>query len=120
VAIVGAGVTGCSCALALADAGLRVRVHEAREIPSGASGRNGALRGAAPAYDVARARLGEEPAAALWRLAERALDRMADLAGDAFRRTGSLRLAADRNEAAALGAEYEALREGRLRGRMAR
>ena len=31
VAIVGADVTGCACALTLADAGLRVRVHEARE-----------------------------------------------------------------------------------------
>src|SRR6266536_3185968 len=64
VAIVGAGVTGCSCALTLADAGLRVRVHEAREVAGGASGRNGgfALRGAAAPYDVARAELGAERA----------------------------------------------------------
>jgi glycine/D-amino acid oxidase-like deaminating enzyme len=112
VAIVGAGVTGCSCALTLADAGLRVRVHEAREVASGASGRNGgfALRGGAPSYDVARVQLGAERAAALWRLTERALERLAELAGDAFRRTGSLRLACDREEATALRAEYEALR----------
>ena len=32
VAIVGAGVTGCSAALRLAEAGLRVRVHDARGI----------------------------------------------------------------------------------------
>jgi len=131
VAIVGAGVTGCSCALTLAHAGLRVRVHEAREVASGASGRNGgfALRGGAPPYDVARAQLGAERAAALWRLTERALERLAELAGDAFRRTGSLRLAADDDEATALRAEYEALRadgfeaewrrepDGRLAGR---
>jgi gamma-glutamylputrescine oxidase len=112
VAIVGAGVTGCSCALTLAEAGLRVRVYEAREVASGASGRNGgfALRGGAPAYDVARAQLGAERAAALWRLTERALERLAELAGDAFRRTGSLRLAAEPEEAGALRAEYEALR----------
>jgi gamma-glutamylputrescine oxidase len=131
VAIVGAGVTGCSCALTLAEAGLRVRVHEAREVAGGASGRNGgfALRGAAAAYDVARAELGAERAASLWRLTERALDRLATLAGDAFRRTGSLRLAADPHEATSLLAEYEALRgdgfavewrpdlDGRLAGR---
>src|SRR5204863_7599476 len=98
--------------LTLAHAGLRVRVHEAREVASGASGRNGgfALRGGAPAYDVARAQLGAERAVALWRLTERALERLAELAGDAFRRTGSLRLAADRDEATALRAEYQALR----------
>jgi gamma-glutamylputrescine oxidase len=114
VAVVGAGVTGCSCALTLAAAGLRVRVHEAREVASGASGRNGgfALRGGAPPYDVACAQLGAERAAALWRLTESALERLAELAGDAFRRTGSLRLAADREEATALRAEYEALHAG--------
>ena len=47
VVVVGGGVTGCSCALALARSGARVLLHEAREIASGASGRNGglALRG---------------------------------------------------------------------------
>jgi gamma-glutamylputrescine oxidase len=41
VAVIGAGVTGCSCALTLAEGGLRVRVHEARQVASGASRRNG-------------------------------------------------------------------------------
>jgi gamma-glutamylputrescine oxidase len=97
VAVIGGGVTGCACALALAEAGRRVRVYEAREIAGGASGRNGgfALRGAAPAYDAAREQLGAEAARALWRLSERYLGRLAELGGDAFRRTGSLRLAAD-------------------------
>jgi gamma-glutamylputrescine oxidase len=110
---VGAGVTGCSCALALAKAGLRVRVHDGREVAGGASGRNGgfALRGGAPPYDIARDQLGPDRAAELWRLTERALERMAALAGDAFRPTGSLRLANDADEAVALQAEYEALRE---------
>ena len=111
VAIVGAGVTGCSCALALAEAGCRVRVHDAREVGGGASGRNGgfALRGGAPVYDVAREQLGPARARELWRLTERCLDRLELLAGDAFRRTGSLRLAADDQEAEELRAEYEAL-----------
>ena len=113
VAIVGGGVTGCACALALAEAGRRVRVYEAREIAGGASGRNGgfALRGGAHAYDAARRDLGPEQAKGLWRLTERYLDRLEGLAGDAFRRTGSLRLAADPGERAELEAEYEALRE---------
>jgi glycine/D-amino acid oxidase-like deaminating enzyme len=112
VAVVGGGVTGCSCALALAQAGLRVRIHEAREIAGGASGRNGgfALRGGAMPYDVACVELGRERAASFWRLTERALGRLADLAGDAFRPRGSLRLAADEDEARSLHAEYEALR----------
>jgi gamma-glutamylputrescine oxidase len=111
VAIVGGGVTGCSCALTLAEAGARVRLFEAREIASGASGRNGgfALRGGAMPYDQARARLGPERAKALWHLTERSLDRMAELAGDALRRVGSLRLAADEQERGELRAEYDAL-----------
>lgn len=64
MAIVGGGVTGCACALTVAQAGKRVRLVEAREIAGGASGRNGgfALRGSAQAYDVARRELGTEHA----------------------------------------------------------
>ena len=106
-------MTGCSCALTLARAGKRVRLFDAREVAGGASGRNGgfALRGLAPAYDVARRTLGADGARTLWELTERALDQLAELAGDAFRRTGSLRLAADSAEREELEAEYEALRE---------
>ena len=105
-------MTGCACALTLAEAGVPVRLHEAREIASGASGRNGgfALRGGAMAYDAARRRLGADPARAYWQLTERALDRLEQLAGDAFRRVGSLRLAVDDAERDELRAEYEALR----------
>jgi gamma-glutamylputrescine oxidase len=112
VAVVGGGVTGLSCALTLAEQGMRVRLHEARTIASGASGRNGgfALRGAAIPYDRARQSLGADRAAALWRLTERTLDRMEALAGDALRRVGSLRLAADEKEREELIAEHEALR----------
>jgi glycine/D-amino acid oxidase-like deaminating enzyme len=113
VAIVGGGVTGCACALRLAEAGKRVRLFESREIAGGASGRNGgfALRGGALAYDVAHVELGAERARALWALTEHYLDRLEQLAGDAFRRAGSLRLAVDAGERAELEAEHEALRE---------
>ncbi len=113
VAIVGAGVTGCSAALQLAEAGLRVRVHDARGIAEGASGRNGgfALGGGAARYDVARETYGAERAAAYWRWTETALDRMAEFAGDALSRPGSYRLAGDEEEREAIELEYEALRE---------
>jgi glycine/D-amino acid oxidase-like deaminating enzyme len=112
VEIVGGGITGCSCALTLAQAGRRVRLHEAREIASGASGRNGgfALRGGAMAYNSAREWLGPEPAAEYWRLTETYVDRLGELGGDAVRRTGSLRLSGE-DEREELRAEYEALRE---------
>ena len=114
VVVVGGGVTGCSCALALARRGIRVRLHEAREIAGGASGRNGgfALRGGAMPYDRAVETLGRERAEALWRLSERALDTIETLAGDALRRVGSVRLAVDGEERDAVRAEFEALRAG--------
>ena len=113
VAIIGAGITGVSCALALARGGLRVRVHDARGIAEGASGRNGgfALRGGAARYDVARETYGAEAAKQLWQRTEAALDRLEAIAGDAFRRTGSLRLAADDEERDEIRLEYEALHE---------
>ena len=113
VAVVGGGITGCSCALALAEAGLRVRLYEAREIAGGASGRNGgfALRGGTASYPVLVESVGRERAAEFWRWTERAVDDLAAAAGDAFRRTGSLRLAADEEELDELEQEYEALRE---------
>jgi gamma-glutamylputrescine oxidase len=113
VAVVGGGITGSSCALALAEAGVRVRLYEAREIAGGASGRNGgfALRGGAAPYPVTADSIGRERAASFWRWTEVELARLAGLAGDAFRNTGSLRLAADGDERVELGQEYDMLRE---------
>jgi len=111
VEIVGAGITGCSAALVLARAGKRVRIRDQRGIAEGASGRNGgfALRGGAARYDVARETYGADAARDLWRRTEAALDQLETLAGDAFARTGSLRLAADSEEREEIRAEYEAL-----------
>jgi gamma-glutamylputrescine oxidase len=113
VAVVGGGVTGCSCALALAEAGVRVRLYEAREIADGASGRNGgfALRGGAAPYPVTAESIGRDRAAEVWRWTEDELARLAELAGDAFRPTGSLRLAADDEERIELERECDMLRE---------
>jgi gamma-glutamylputrescine oxidase len=111
VTVVGGGITGCSCALALAEAGLRVRLVDARQIAGGASGRNGgfALRGGAAPYPVLADSIGRDATAALWRWTEDELAALADLAGDAFRPTGSLRLAADAEERDELREEFEAL-----------
>jgi glycine/D-amino acid oxidase-like deaminating enzyme len=113
VAVIGAGITGCACAAALAGEGKRVRVYDQRGVGEGASGRNGgfALRGAAARYDVARETYGADEARELWQRTEKAVDRVEALAGDAFRRTGSLRLAADVEERVEIRAEYEALRD---------
>jgi glycine/D-amino acid oxidase-like deaminating enzyme len=112
VAVVGGGITGCACALTLAEAGRKVRLFEAREIAGGASGRNGgfALRGAAAPYPVISESVGEEATAALWRWTEGELGVLAELGGEAFRATGSLRLAVDDEEREELREEYDALR----------
>ncbi len=111
IEIVGGGVTGLSCALSLARAGVRVRLHEARKLASGASGRNGgfALRGGSMAYHEAIELIGRARAQELWALTERGLDRLETLAGDAFRRTGSLRVAADAAELVEVERELEEL-----------
>jgi glycine/D-amino acid oxidase-like deaminating enzyme len=113
VAVVGGGITGTSAALTLAEAGMRVRLYETRVIAGGASGRNGgfALRGGAAPYPVTAEAIGGARTAELWRWTEEELSRLAEFAGDAFRPTGSLRLAADDEERDELEAEYEALRE---------
>ncbi len=111
VVIVGAGVTGCSAALHLAQAGKRVRICDARRVAEGASGRNGgfALRGMPAPFDVTAASVGEQHARAMMTWTERALDAIEALAGDSFRRVGSLRIAVDDDECDELRAEYDAL-----------
>ena len=100
VGIVGAGITGCACALALAEAGLRVRLVDGRRVAEGASGRNGgfALRGTASPYDEVVAAHGRDRALALWQWTEAELRALGALAGPSFRPVGSLRLAADAEE----------------------
>ena len=115
VVVIGAGVTGCACARALAEAGAAVTVLEAGRAAAGASGRNGgfASAGTGLALGDAAALIGMPAAVALQRATETALDEMLALAeerGDtgAVRRTGSLWLASAA-EADAMAAELAEL-----------
>jgi gamma-glutamylputrescine oxidase len=91
-------------------------VHDQRGVAEGASGRNGgfALRGGASRYDIARETYGADQARELWHWTEEALDRMAEVAGDALIRNGSFRLAADQEEREQIRLEYEAMHEDGL------
>src|SRR6476659_9532135 len=81
IVVVGAGVTGCAAALRLAQAGKRVRLHDARAVAEGASGRNGgfALRGMPAPFDVTAATVGDEAARELMAWTERAIDTIESL-----------------------------------------
>ena len=78
VVVVGAGYTGLSCTLALAEAGRTVIVLEAGDIGHGASGRNGGqvIPGLKHDPDELVARFGRERGEALVRLAGGAADRV--------------------------------------------
>ena len=73
VCVVGAGYTGLSAALHLAEAGLSVVLLEAQRVGFGASGRNGGQLGSGQRMEqTALERLvGPDDAAHLWRLAKR-------------------------------------------------
>ncbi len=76
VAIIGAGMTGCSAALHLAERGYRVCVLEAEQIGFGASGRNGgqALPGYAAEQSTIRRLMGPVSAQALWGMSLEAVE----------------------------------------------
>ncbi|QQA44073.1 NAD(P)/FAD-dependent oxidoreductase [Pelagovum pacificum] len=81
VAIVGAGYTGLSAALTLAERGLSVAVIEAHRVGFGASGRNGGhvTSGFNKDQQWLSRKLGDGPARALWDLAEEAKELVGDL-----------------------------------------
>lgn len=76
VCVVGAGYTGLSAALHLAEAGQRVVLLEAHRVGFGASGRNGGQLGSGQRQeqDAIEAMMGREDAQKLWQLGEEAKD----------------------------------------------
>jgi gamma-glutamylputrescine oxidase len=76
VAVVGGGLAGLSAAIELADRGFTVTLLEARDVGSGASGRNGgqALPGLACEPRLIEAQLGLEAARIVWDAGIEALD----------------------------------------------
>src|SRR4051812_182120 len=121
VCVVGAGVTGTSCAWRLLEHGLSVLLVDGREVAGSASGRNGgfASTGTALGHHEVAQRLGDAAAVSLQRATDGALDQMERLAGElgvphSIRRTGSLWLA-NAHEAEDVDAFLAAAGRGNLR-----
>jgi hypothetical protein len=93
--VVGLGTSGLAAAAAFADRGLRVIGVDAGRVAADAAGRNGGLLlgGGALYLHQAVAIWGEQPAVELYRATLAELDRLIEIAPDAVRRCGSLRLA---------------------------
>jgi gamma-glutamylputrescine oxidase len=75
VCVIGAGITGCSAALHLAERGYRVAVVEAETIGFGASGRSGGhlIAGYNLGQEAIAQKVGADDAARLWALSEESL-----------------------------------------------
>ncbi|MEL6700846.1 MAG: FAD-binding oxidoreductase, partial [Pseudomonadota bacterium] len=84
VAIVGAGFTGLTAALKLAQRGFDVAVIDAHRVGFGASGRNGGQCGSGFNIDqiTLEQELGDGPARALWDLSQEAKAQVRALASD--------------------------------------
>ncbi len=118
VAIIGAGFTGLSTALALAKRGASVAVLEAGRIAGEGSGRNGGHvnNGVAHDYPGLVRRFGDEKARAMYRDFDAAVDSVEALVREEaidcdFARTGKLKLAAKAGHFDALARTFETLKD---------
>jgi gamma-glutamylputrescine oxidase len=123
--VIGAGVAGLSCALALARHGVDTLVLERGTVAGGASGRNGGflIAGLAAFYPDARERYGRERARRIYAATLETQEEMFALAdelgaGDAVRRVGLLRASASEEEAEHVRRHTEALREDGFAGEL--
>jgi gamma-glutamylputrescine oxidase len=123
--VIGAGVAGLSCALALASAGVDTVVLDRDTVAGGASGRNGGflLAGVAPFYSDARERYGRDRARRMYAATLETQDRMYTLAeelgaGDSVRRVGLLRAGVSEEEAEDVVRHAAALREDGFPGEL--
>jgi glycine/D-amino acid oxidase-like deaminating enzyme len=101
VAVVGAGFTGLSAAIALAKKGASVAVFDAGNVGSAASGRNGGMcnNGFAQDYGALSSQLGRERANMLYRAFDAGVSKVESLIAEEgidcdFKRVGKLKLAA--------------------------
>jgi gamma-glutamylputrescine oxidase len=110
VAVVGGGLAGLSAALELVQRGFSVTLLEAREVGSGASGRNGgqAIHGLACDMDVVEGQLGLDAARSVWDMTIESLDlmraRIARHAIDCDWQDGQLSVATSARKGTALAA----------------
>lgn len=116
VVVVGAGIVGALAAARLARRGLQVAVLDAQQVAGGATGRSAGLvlSGMHGHYQWAVQTFGREPARALWAMSIEGREHLAETAfrlGVPMERSGSLALAVTKEEADALRASAELLRE---------
>lgn len=111
VCVVGLGGSGLTAVHALLDRGASVVAVDARQVASGAAGRNGGLllAGLAPFYHDAAEALGRDRAKAFYLATMDEQDRIAAATPDHVRRTGSLRIAEDAAELEDCRAQREAM-----------
>lgn len=116
VCVIGLGGSGLSAVLELRALGRSVIGLDAGSVAGGAAGRNGGfmLAGTAAFYHQARGLLGRERARHLYELTRRGIAAEVEAAGDAARRVGSLRIAADAAELEDCQAQFAAMREDGL------
>ena len=116
VCVVGLGGSGLNVITELLDLGVDVVGVERGRVGGSATGRNGGffLGGTPDFHHRAAAAMGDEKAAALYRLTLDQLDRMWSETPNALRYTGSLRIAVDQDEVEDCRAQLQSMRAANL------